>query len=246
LSPGSVLSLHGFLGHAEALSSLELDRLVEASACPLLLGHGRQPEPPSPSFDAEVERLLALAETLPHPRRLLGYSQGARLGLGLLLRRPGLFQQALLVAAQPGCATAAERHERRALEDVWIAEIEDHGARAFIDRFSALSLFGPPRPAAELLQRQPWRWEHTQAGLVSALLVLGTSQMPNFWPALSTIDCPVELWVGSLDEKFCRIAQQMRDLMPAASVRTFEGSYHNPIMDAPNAARAAVQAWLCP
>lgn len=242
MSQGSLLALHGFLGHPDAFQSLELAGRVEHLAVPLLLGHGPNPAPPAPSFDAEVERLLALVRGLPAPRRLLAYSQGARLALGLLAAEPALFQAALLVAPQPGYASADERLARRAVEDRWLAELERDGVAAFVDRFSQLPLFGPPRPDDR--SARPYRYQHTAEGLMAALLVLGTSQMPNLWPSLPQVQCPVELWAGALDAKFVAIAGQMSRLLPRSRVELFAGAHHNPLLDAPRLAREKLWTWL--
>lgn len=244
MNAGSVLALHGFLGHPVAFAGLALGRLAPQVHVPLLLGHGPAPAPPAPSFEREVERLLAEAEDLPAPRRLLGYSQGARLGLALLARRPELFERALLIGAQPGLRSLEERTARRQLEDSWIAELEDVGVSIFVDRWSTSPLFGPARDPATLREGEPHRWDHTTSGLVSALLTLGTSQMPNLWPALASVHCKVELWTGALDTKFLQIATEMARELPRATTRTFEGSYHNPLTDSPHLARERLEAWL--
>lgn len=240
--PGSLLALHGFLGHPDAFAELALTEHFERVEVPTMLGHGPAPHPPAPDFAAEVGRLLDLAETLPTPRRLLGYSQGARVALGLLAEHSQLFHSALLVAPQPGYQTPEERLARRAVEDRWIAELEDEGVDAFVDRFSQLPLFGPPRQNDR--SERPDRYRHTADGLVTALLVLGASQMPNLWPSLPGIRCPVELWVGALDGKFEAIAEDMRSSLPQARLVRFPAAHHNPILDAPDAAREALSAWL--
>jgi len=242
LNAGSVLALHGFLGHPRAYSGIGLESGGAQVLAPLLVGHGPAPEVPSATFAAEVERLLQLASALPAPRRLLGYSQGARVGLGLLARNHELFSSAILVGVQPGYASREERALRRQVEDQWIAEIEDRGVDDFIRRFGQLPLFGPARTEAR--SERPYRWEHTASGLVSALLVLGTSQMQSLWPKLPEITCPVELWVGAEDAKFRAIAEEMRSELPRATVVTFDGAHHNPLTDAPAATRERLSAWL--
>lgn len=240
--PGSLVALHGFLGHPDCFLGFQLDRRVEYVAVPRMLGHGPEPLPSAPDFASEVERLLAIAEALPAPRRILGYSQGARLALGLLAVRPELFHSALLVAPQPGYATTEERLARRAVEDRWIAEIEDEGVTRFVDRFSQLPLFGPPR-ASDKTER-PHRYQHTEDGLIAALLALGTSQMPNLWPSLAAIRCPVELWVGACDAKFEAIASEMAHVLPDARLVRFPAAHHNPILDAPEATQERFSTWL--
>jgi 2-succinyl-6-hydroxy-2,4-cyclohexadiene-1-carboxylate synthase len=242
LIPGSLLALHGFLGHPDCFAGLQFDRQLEHVAVPPMLGHGPTSLPLGPDFTSEVQRLLAICEALPAPRRILGYSQGARVALGLLAARPDLFHSALLVAPQPGYVTSEERLARRAVEDRWIAEIEDDGVAVFVDRFSQLPLFGPPRP--DDLHSRPHRYQHTADGLVAALLALGTSQMPNLWPSLPAIVCPVELWVGACDAKFDAIACEMARLLPDAHLVRFPAAHHNPILDAPEAAKERFSTWL--
>jgi 2-succinyl-6-hydroxy-2,4-cyclohexadiene-1-carboxylate synthase len=239
-----LVALHGFLGHPAAFSSLALEQLVEHVYCPLLMGHGPEPPAPAATFEAELERLRREIEALPRPRRLLGYSQGGRLGLGLLSAQPTLFDQAVLIGVQPGCRSAQERKARRLLEDSWIARLEDEGVAAFAAWWSDLPLFGPPLGPDAQRAQHPYRWHHTTAGLVSALLVLGTSQMPNLWPELPAIECEVELWVGDLDTKFCEIAEEMCSTLPRARLHRFEAAHHNPIRDCPGRVAARLQAGL--
>ncbi|RLB41429.1 MAG: hypothetical protein DRH23_17845, partial [Deltaproteobacteria bacterium] len=70
---------------------------------PSLAGHGLDWQSRAvQSFDDEVARLAALASSLQSPRLLCGYSLGARLALGLLVRQPCLFDAALLIGLHPG------------------------------------------------------------------------------------------------------------------------------------------------
>jgi 2-succinyl-6-hydroxy-2,4-cyclohexadiene-1-carboxylate synthase len=243
LSAESLIAFHGFTGHAHAFACLELGQWFERPLVPTLLGHGPRPQVLAPTFEAEVERLLAEIERLPAPRRLLGYSQGARLALGVLTAAPDLIDRALLIAPQPGLQTDEERRLRRKQEDAWIAELEDRGVAAFVDAFCQLPLFGPARDPRELRQKEPFRWDHTALGLTSALLVLGTSAMPNLWPKLALVRCPLELWVGELDHKYSALAEAMTRDVPQARLVTFPGAHHNPVSDCPALARTRFEAW---
>jgi len=243
LNAGSLVAFHGFTGHADAFSCLGLDQQFARPFVPTLLGHGPRPEVLAPTFEAEVERLATQIERLPAPRVLLGYSQGARLALGVLTQAPELIERALLIAPQPGLATDQERRQRRSQEDAWIAELEDRGVEAFVAAFCQLSLFGPARDPAKLRQEEPFRWDHTAPGLTNALLVLGTSSMPNLWPKLALVRCPLELWVGELDHKYTAVAEAMRRELRQARLLTFPGAHHNPLSDCTPLARAKFEAW---
>jgi 2-succinyl-6-hydroxy-2,4-cyclohexadiene-1-carboxylate synthase len=161
-----------------------------------------------------------------------------------LIGYPALFQKAALIGVQPGCDSAEERRQRRWLEDSWIARLEDEGVSAFVDWWSQMPLFGPAREPQVLRAEEPHRWDHTQSGLVSALLVLGTSQMPSFWSKLPEIRCPIELWVGDLDTKFVRIAELMLQELPDACLHRFSQAHHNPLLDCPEEVETRLRTGL--
>ena len=89
----NVAFLHGFTGSPASFTGL-LESLTETCRpfAPTLLGHGGTPasEPPSgvTSFEAEVDRVArSIRGHFNRPTTLIGYSLGARIGLGLLDRR---------------------------------------------------------------------------------------------------------------------------------------------------------------
>lgn len=46
---------------------------------------------------------------------------------------------------------------------------------------------------------------------------MGTGAQKSLWTSLSDITLPVTLITGSIDEKFCKIAQEMVKLLPNAN-----------------------------
>lgn len=240
---GTLALLHGFLGGPASFRVLDTESLGLGVYAPWLAGHGPAPRP-ARDFEAELEFLAEELAQKPAPRFLLGYSQGARLALGLLASRPELFERCALIGVQPGLRTAPERATRRQQEDAWIALLEDEGIEAFEAMWRALPLFGPAKAPEVERELREVRIGHRPAGLVGALLALGTAAMPSYWDALSEIHAPVELWVGERDEKFLLLAREMQTLLPRARVVSFPAAYHNPLLDAPDHARAALRSWL--
>lgn len=224
----SVLALHGF-----AQSPEQWRRFFPSGACPWLGGHGSAPLLPG-GFEAEVKRLEALALSLPQPRRLVGYSQGARLGLGLLVKAPELFERACLVAVNPGLETELERSQRQKWELDLAQKLETQGLDAFFDYWEALPLFASQRafPAARLEQRQARR-VHQAAPLARALVELGLGAMPNYWPELGSVRVAVDLVVGAEDEKFVPIAERAQKGLPGSKLHKIQGAGHNPLLEAP-------------
>lgn len=232
--------IHGFSGSPKSWRSVRA-RLDVPSCALAVRGHGGAcPAAPAVrlggSFEAEVDRLASMVGRAARaPRVLAGYSLGGRLALGLLVRHPGLFAGAALIGANPGIGDERERAERREADETWACLIEERGLAAFDREWSGLALFASQsRLEPEALDEQRRiRLGHGRAGLASAMRALGLGAMPDYRPFLSSISCPVELIVGSLDSKFVGLARQMAGLLPAARVRIVDGVGHNVPLEAP-------------
>lgn len=136
----SLLLLHGFTGSPESWAPVI--RLLPAGTrvvAPALAGHAGALGDDAPDFEREVDRLAGFVPA--GPVHVAGYSLGARLALGLLVRHGSLFGGATLVGVHPGLPTEAERAARRR-ED---AELErlliEQGVEAFVDEWERRPLF---------------------------------------------------------------------------------------------------------
>src|SRR5262249_5786835 len=157
------------------------------------------------SFEAEVDRLAApLYAAGLAGIHLCGYSMGARIALGLLVRHRSLFARATLIAVHPGIASAAERADRLRKDEDWAPLLARVGMEGFADEGARQPLFDtqthlPDEVQARVAAR---RRAHDAAGLARALRTLGLAQMPDYAPALGALDLPVHLVVGEEDRKF--------------------------------------------
>lgn len=227
-----LVALHGFTGSPRAFESLGLP----VAWAPALCGHGADPDVSAARFSDEVARLRrGLAARFHQPVSLLGYSMGARLGLGLALESPQLFSRIMLLGVNPGLESENAQQERLGWEARWIDILEQDGLAVFEHRWSRLPLFDsqhslPPR--SQDAQRT-LRMSHTAAGLAHAMNVLGLGSMPNHWPLLTAIRRPIHLVVGSLDEKFLGIAERMQRSNGQFVVHVLKGVGHNPLLEAP-------------
>ncbi len=240
--------MHGFTGHPasfqKVLAQLPLPTRV---VCPVLLGHdGRAPAADAaPDFAAEVDRLAAELRATHHgPLHLCGYSLGARVALGLLVRHPELFTAATLISVHPGLRGAAERRERAAADERWATLLDEQGLAEFLRQWGQLPLFHTQQalPAAVLAAQEAVRQRHHAGGLARSLRVLGLSQMPDYTAALPTLRLPVRLVVGELDPKFTALAEEAAALLPRATVVRVPGVGHNVLLEAPAALCALLSA----
>ncbi len=235
------VALHGFTGTPAAFAPLRLNAIWT----PRLTGHGPDPALESQSFDEEVDRIAStLVKRTSRPARILAYSMGARVALGLLVRHPRLFQDATLVGVNPGLESEAARQDRLGWESRWIDVLEQDGLAVFEHQWSAQPIFksqGTLPPRSQDAQRSA-RLSHTAAGLVHALHVLGLGSMPNYWPRLSELRVPTTLVHGELDEKFAAIGRRAHASCPHIRSVAIRGVGHNPFLEAPDVLRQLFQS----
>ncbi len=239
------LLLHGFTGSSRSWSHVighaDLD---SAPITPTLMGHGQGWESRAvPSFEGEVARIAHLASSSSRPRLLCGYSMGARLALGLLVRHPGLFDAALLIGMHPGLPSEAARAERRELDARRAHALREDGLEAFVAEWEQLPLFASQRdlPEAKRAEQRGVRVGHDPEGLARSLEVLGLAEMPDYAGLLASIGVPVTLMVGALDPKFASIADSLTEEAPQLLVSVVEGAGHNVVLQAPLAVVSAMK-----
>lgn len=232
-----LVCLHGFTGGPSSWERV-LARLPEETQVhrPPVLGHGAGSE--ARSFVDEVDRLAAsIEERAVAAAVLAGYSMGARLALGLLVRHPRLFAAGVLVAPHPGLRDAGERRERARSDEALARRLEVEGLESFVDAWQELPLFATQKrlPPAVLAEQRAQRLAHHPAGLARALRVLSTGQMPGYRDALSRLDLPLRLLAGGEDRKFCRLAREITTAVPHAELTIVPGVGHNLCLEAPGA-----------
>jgi 2-succinyl-6-hydroxy-2,4-cyclohexadiene-1-carboxylate synthase len=228
-----LVALHGFTGSPRSWDFLA-DRKAMPRFVPALVGHsGSDAGHDIHSFEAEVDRLAALApESGAH---LVGYSLGARLALGLALRHPARVKRLTLLSCHPGLHTQAERAARRASDEAWCDILLTRGVAAFVDAWQAQPLWATQiqLPHAVRQRRQSERLSHTAQGLVRSLRATGLGEMPDYAERLTEIRVPVTLLAGALDGKFSVLARQMAERVPHADLEIVEGAGHDLLLERP-------------
>ncbi|MDB5085508.1 MAG: esterase [Bacilli bacterium] len=228
-----LLVLHGFTGSSRSFASFVPKWSGQHQLIRLdLLGHGCTDAPSDPlrySIKQAAADLIALLDELEIQQTdVLGYSMGGRLALTLALLYPGRVRRLLLESSSPGLKTAEERQDRIALDEALADRIERQGIEAFVKEWENLLLFATQKklPADVQASVRQERLQQRPHGLAGSLRGMGTGAQPSWWQQLSEITVPVVLYAGALDEKFCLIAQEMREKLPDARVRIIPGAGH--------------------
>jgi 2-succinyl-6-hydroxy-2,4-cyclohexadiene-1-carboxylate synthase len=240
-----LLLLHGFAGQPGAWD----DAIVGLDAAPArvrLPGHGPEPEIVEGGFDAVVDALAAELEGAG-PCDVAGYSMGARVALGLVLRHPDRVGRALLIGVNPGVRDEESREARRRWDDDWAQRIERDGVEAFAAAWAELPFFASQREGVSpdrLAGQQRDRCHHTASGLAWAMRVLGLGRMPSRWNDIAELSRPVTLLVGERDEKYVALARDLCRQSPSMRMVAAAGAGHNVVLEAPERCREALAEML--
>lgn len=234
-----LILLHGFTGSPESWAAVRrsLPHRTRVLA-PALIGHDGTPGPErGATFADELDRLAGLvrAEGL-QGARVVGYSLGGRVALGLLIRHPDLFSAATLIAVSPGLSDPAEREVRAASDGEWVRLLEREDLPTFVAAWEALPLWETQAalsPEAAGAQRRI-RLAHHPVGLARSLEALGLARMPDYRPRLGHIAVPVDLVVGEHDTKFRALAEEMVGRIPRSRVLIVRGAGHNVVLERPD------------
>jgi len=246
-----LLLLHGFTGSRAAWNHLRpLLGPGIASIAVDLPGHGRSEPCGFTGREGFTQTLAALVGILDKlgagPVDVLGYSQGARLALGLAIEWPGRVRRLILESGTAGLKRTRDRTVRRRRDEALAAEIELNGIEAFVGRWEALPLFaGIRRLAPEVVRSvRAERLACSERGLASSLRSVGLGVQPNYWPLLPGLRTPILLLTGRRDLKFTGISKAMARELPMAWFRSFEGVWHAPHLESPARFADEVMAFL--
>jgi 2-succinyl-6-hydroxy-2,4-cyclohexadiene-1-carboxylate synthase len=221
--------LHGFTGNAQTFAHLPD---LEQARTPVLPGHGKAP--PATTWQAALEKLEPQEKVV-----LAGYSMGARLALGIALRKPELIERLVLISGTAGIEDQSERTKRQREDEKLAHTIEDEGVPAFIKKWEQHPSLKSLLPFAD--QLRPQRLAHQPEGLASALRHLGTGAQPSYWDELSGLKIPVLILAGAKDAKFVELARRMHRALPDCELRVLSDCGHAPHLERPDAVTEALR-----
>lgn len=240
--PEPLALLHGFTGSPRSWDRVATELFgTTAVFAPPLSGHGH-PAAELTVFEDEVDRIASELAARAPSWGIVGYSLGGRVALGLLVRHPGLFENAVLIGAQPGLESEVERAERSKADLELCRILTEHGIAAFVSRWESAPLFASQAnlPTSVLAAQRAERLRHDPLELSRSLRTTGLSVMPAYWADLPKLRAPVHLVVGEHDAKFRSIAQRMQGLIPHATLTVVPGVGHNVVLEAPDEVTRAV------
>lgn len=175
---------------------------------------------------------------------VVGYSMGGRLALALACTHPDRVSHLILESASPGLKTAKERSDRINLDRDRSREILLDFS-AFLKMWYSLPLFSTFAAAPERRERIIRnRSRNRPEEIARALEGLGTGSQPSYWEALESMKVSTTAVVGSEDDQFVRIADDMASRTDRIERVIIPGAGHNVHLDCVKAYLQAVKSTL--
>lgn len=228
-----VILLHGFTGDhttwKSLQSSLQDSFLVIAID---IIGHGQTDSPSDLTqykMSEVANQIVQIMDRLEIGQaHLLGYSMGGRLALSVAMLYPERIKSLLLESSSPGLRTKEERKERIQKDELLAQKISKEGVKKFVQLWEKIPLFASQTRLPDQVQQQirTQRLRNNEIGLANSLKGMGTGKQPSWWDRLDELHVPTLLICGELDLKFCRIAKEMKKLLPNPHLVQVKGVGH--------------------
>lgn len=242
-SGAPVVALHGFTLTGEQFATADswIRRTVVA---PDLPGHGESRHAPTP-IDEVVDEVAEVVNSVGEAVPLVGYSQGGRIALMNAVRNPDDISALVLLSTTAGIEDDDQRGARAADDARLAATILSTELDDFLDSWTSKGITSTSYLTnAESLADRKLRSENSTSGLADALIGYGQGAQAPVWDSLNALTMPVLIMTGSRDRKYCDIAERMASRIPHAESLVVKGAGHNPLLEAPEVAYAAISDFL--
>jgi 2-succinyl-6-hydroxy-2,4-cyclohexadiene-1-carboxylate synthase len=236
----TIVFLHGFTGSSHDFLTLP-DVIVNNYRCliPDLPGHG-QTQVLERATVFQTDQQVAFLEQWLHSLalskfHLFGYSMGGRLALQFAVKHSHRLHSLLLISTTAGIQEEALRQARTTADLQLAQKIVNSDPVDFLTEWLSQPLFqgisdrGSDFIAREVVRRLPIQ----PSGLACSLKYFSTGIMPSVWHQLTNMTAPTLVIAGSRDEKYAKIAGELVNLIPNATLKLLETS-HAPLIESPD------------
>ncbi|MFN9067620.1 MAG: alpha/beta fold hydrolase, partial [Bdellovibrionales bacterium] len=136
-----------------------------------------------------------------NPVNLIGYSQGGRLLMGLLMVDPDLINQLVLISSHPGLKTIEEKELRLKHDRTWAKKFRNQNWIELESEWNSQDVFkgGKPHPRNEN--------DFNREVLAQCLENWSLAHQPDYRKLLEANAHKVTAIVGAEDKKYCEIYQ---------------------------------------
>jgi 2-succinyl-6-hydroxy-2,4-cyclohexadiene-1-carboxylate synthase len=160
---------------------------------------------------------------------------GGRLALQFAVKHSHRLHSLLLISTTAGIQEEALRQARTTADLQLAQKIVNSDPVDFLTEWLSQPLFqgisdrGSDFIAREVVRRLPIQ----PSGLACSLKYFSTGIMPSVWHQLTNMTAPTLVIAGSRDEKYAKIAGELVNLIPNATLKLLETS-HAPLIESPD------------
>lgn len=233
-----IVFLHGFTGDSSDWQFL-FDKLPD-NLLPVaidLVGHGKSGSPIDQKHytcTAIVHQLNSIFLQLNFQNIILaGYSMGGRAALSYCLKHTQQIRAAIFESATPGIEDICLKKERVEFDFLLVEKIKNEGVESFINFWFESPLFRSLKSLPDFEKIKKKRLENNTTGLANSLLSFSTGLMMSYWNKLNSLNFPVLLISGELDNKYTKINKAMKPKFPDAKHKRISECGHNVHIEKP-------------
>ncbi len=227
-----LVMLHGFISDQQAFDN-HIHILKESVNIVTidLPGHGADESPfhrewDFPFISQQLDETLEVFSA--YQLFLHGYSMGGRIALYHAIHGNTKLTGLVLESTSPGIEDQTAQIERQQVDYARAQVLEIAGLEVFVNDWEKLPLFYTQHDLDKItkLSIRNMRMRQDASRLAKALRDYGTGNMPNLWSELNQIQIPTCIIVGTLDGKFCEIAQKIVSIIPKTELFEIAQSGH--------------------
>jgi len=233
-----IIFLHGFTGCANDWQFI-FNKLPQ-KYLPIaidLIGHGETDAPEDQKYyscSSIVHQIDLIIEQLEIKKFIItGYSMGGRAVLSYCSKNPHKIIGAILESTTAGIDDIRLKIERVELDLLFADKIKSEGVRSFVDYWFDTPLFESLKKLPQFKQIKNERNKNNPIGLANTLAGFSTGLMTSCWDKLHTLNFPILLFSGELDEKYTGLGKKMQSIFPNAKHQIVSQCGHNVHLEKP-------------
>lgn len=199
-----IWALHGFLGQADDWKFYQ-ERIPQWHSVDLWETLQMNEED---HFWVWAERFNQMViESGDNAPQILGYSLGGRLALHAILQNPGLWKAATIVSTHPGLQNQLEKEQRILNDQKWQQKFLSEEWEVVLDDWNAQGVL---QTDELMMPRKEKDFERKK--LAQSLEVWSLGKQEDLREKLAGLKIPLTWVTGEKDQKFCRLANQVKEV----------------------------------
>jgi 2-succinyl-6-hydroxy-2,4-cyclohexadiene-1-carboxylate synthase len=173
-------------------------------------------------FHEKIEK-EKVQDSSPRKRVLVGYSLGGRLVLHALLRKPELWDAAVVISAHPGLKSSEEKEQRRKTDEQWARRFEEESWNTLMHDWNDRDVFKSDRFHFQRSEK-----DFSRQMLAKALREWSLGNQKYLFPEIRELPMPICWMVGALDKAYASSvsAESIAGCHPQSCVRVIPQAGH--------------------